>query len=124
MVETSTYDPSKISIWASKDSSDPNKLKLRITNLTNQPIAAPIVLKGFSGTSAEAYVLSSTNPTDTSAASTKSSAPTTINGYSVDGSDVEGSFQNIQPNDVQISGSTFTYTMPAYSSAAIIVNGS
>lgn len=124
MVQSSTYNPSEISIWASRDSDDPGKLKLRITNLTGSPINAPIALNGFNATSGQAYTLSSTNPLDKSAASVTSAAPTTINGVKIDGNNVAGSLATIQPTNIAVSGTSFNHNIPAYSSVAIVLSGS
>ncbi len=124
MVQSSTYDPSKLSIWASRDSDDPGKLKLRITNVTGSPITTPIALNGFNATSGQAYTLSSTNPLDKSASSVTSTAPTTINGVKLNGMNVASSLASVQPTSVNVSGTSFNYTIPAYSSVAIVLNGS
>ena len=123
MVQSSTYDPSRISIWASRDSDDPDKLKLRITNITGSPITTPIALNGFNASSGQAYTLSSTNPLDKSAASVTSAAPTTINGVKLNGMNVAGSLASIQPTAVSVNGTSFNYTIPAYSSVAIVLDG-
>jgi hypothetical protein len=124
MVQSSTYDNTKLSIWASKDSDDPGKLKLRITNFTGSAINAPIALTGFTATGGQAYTLSSTNPTDTSVNSTTSAAPTTINNVKIDGNNVAASLASIQPTTVNASGTSFSYNVPAYSSVAIVLSGS
>ncbi len=123
MVSSSTTDPTRISIWASKDSDDQNKLKLRITNLSNSAITMPVALNGFTATSGLAYIMSSTNPTDTSETSVSIDAPTTLNGVKLDGNNVNSSLATVQPSIVSVSGTSFTYTFPAYSSVAIVLNG-
>ncbi len=124
MVQSSTFDESRISVWASRDSDDPGKLKLRLTNLTSSAITTPIALNGFSASSGQAYVMSSTNPLDQSAASMTSSAPTTINGVKINAMNVNASLSSIQPVNVPVNGTSFNYTIPAYSSVAIVLSGS
>lgn len=123
MVQSASFDNTKITVWASKDTSDPGKLKLRITNFTAASITAPIVLNGFTSTSGQAYTLSSTNPLDISAVSATSSAPTTINGVKINGANVASSLASIQPTAVVANGTSFNYSVPAYSSVAIILSG-
>jgi hypothetical protein len=124
MVKSSSTDDGKISIWASKDSKDPGKLKLRITNMTGSAITTPVALAGFSATGGNAYVMSSSNPTDTSQNGTTPNAGTTINGVKINAMNVASSLASIQPTAVAASGTTFNYMIPAYSSAAVILNGS
>ncbi len=122
MVNAKTYDPTKLSIWASTDSRDPGKLKLRITNLTDTAITTPVVLSNFGVKTAVSYVLSSTNPTDSSAASTTTSANVTINGTKLDASAIEASIASIKSQTVTVSGNAIQTTFPAYSSMAIIAS--
>ncbi len=124
MVTTTTYDPTKISIWASTDSKDPGKLKIMVTNLSSAAISAPIAITGFNGTTADVYTMKSTNPTDTSGTSNKDNAPTTINGVKINAMNVATSIATITPAKLTINGSTFTYNFPAYSTTAIIVTTS
>jgi hypothetical protein len=98
-------------------------VKLRITNLSGNDITALIQLSGFSITSALAYVLSSTNPTDLSATSATAQAPTTINGVKINAGNVAASLASIVRKQVTASGSSFSYTFPAYSSTAIVLRG-
>jgi hypothetical protein len=121
MVSSTTYDPSKISIWASKDTNDPNSLKLIVTNLTNSSITAPIAITGFTPQSGSAYVMKSSNPIDMSATSNQNGGTTTINGVKIDAMNVSVSASTIQPVTIPISGSTITYTFPAYSATAIVL---
>lgn len=122
MVESASYKNDDISIWASTDTTDPGKLKLRITNFTASPITTPVTLNGYVAGTGQVYQLTSTNPTDMSANSMTSQAPTTINNVKIDAMNVDGSVQSIQPLTININGSSFTYTFPAYSSTAIILS--
>lgn len=121
MVESTTYDPSKISIWASKDANDPTTLKLMVTNVTNAAITTPVSLSGFLPKDADIYTMKSTNPTDTSAGSNTDSATTTINNVKVDAMNVANSLSTIQPVKLAISGTTFNYTFPAYTTTALVI---
>ncbi len=123
LVQSGSYDETKISIWASRDTNEPNKLKLRITNFTGGAINVPIALSGFTATSGDAYALTSSNPLDMSEASATSAASTNINGVKVDGSNVVNAVTTIQPTAVTVNGTSFTHNIPAYSSVAIVLNG-
>lgn len=124
LVESSSFNEGNISIWASRDSDDPGKLKLRITNLTGSAITTPIALNGFTASGGQAYTLASTNPLDQSSTSARSAAPTTINGAKINAMNVAGSLAAIQPTPVTANGTSFSYTVPAYSSVAIVLGGS
>ncbi|MEI7554428.1 hypothetical protein [Candidatus Chlorohelix sp.] len=120
MVESSSFDTANISIWASRDSADPSKLKLMVTNLTGSDITAPINIAGFSASSGSVYHMNSAKPTDISGDSLK--APVTINGVSIDAMNVAGSVANIKPVPLAVSGSAFNYVFPAYTTTAIILS--
>lgn len=121
IVESSSYDDSKISIWASKDTKDTGKLKLRITNMTASPISLPVNLTGFNASTGQVYSLISTNPTNTSSSSNIESAPTTLNGVKLVASNILTTGSQIHPTNISVNGSSFTYTFPAYSTTAIIL---
>lgn len=123
MVQSGSYKNDDISIWASTDSDDPGKLKLRITNMTGSNITVPVALTGFSANGGSVYVLKSTNPTDAGSTSNLQAAPSTINGVKLDPMNISTTLANVQPSPLAASGSSFTYTFPAYSSTAIILNG-
>jgi hypothetical protein len=124
LVQATSPDESRLSIWASTDTKDPGSLKLRITNFTADAITVPIALGSFAPTAGEAYELTSTRPLDVSPESTVGSAWTTLNGSTLDGNDVAGSAAKVQPKPVDVTGSTFTYTFPAYSTVAIVLHRS
>ena len=123
LVEATTNDPDRISIYASTDSRDPGKLKLMVVNLSASSITAPVALGGFNATGGKLYKLSSTNPTDTSANSATQNASTTINGIKIDGSNVAGSLAQIQPTTITASGTSFSYTFAPYTANIIVLDG-
>lgn len=121
-IESTSFDESKLSIFASIDSNDPGKLKLRVTNLTSTAITTPITLTGFNTTGGSAYILNSTNPSDISVSSMSQNSAVKLNGVSLDGANLVQSAQSIQPQSVTASGSSFNYTFPSFSTVAIILN--
>jgi hypothetical protein len=121
MVESRSFNDANISIWASKDSKDPGKLKLRVTNMTGNDITVPVNLTGFSATGGQVYTLRSTNPTDISSNSKLTSAPTTINGIKLVATNLIATGAQIQPVNLTVNGSSFTYNFPAYTSTAVIL---
>ncbi|MCC6237898.1 MAG: hypothetical protein IT299_10030 [Dehalococcoidia bacterium] len=121
MVESHSFDPTAVSIWASRDTNDPGKIKLRITNLTAAEVRTPVDLSGTRVTSGQAYVLTNPNPLDVSEDSNRQSAPTTINGFTLNAMDVAGSARAIEPARLVIEGSRFDYVLPPYSSVAIVL---
>ena len=121
LVESHSYNDADISIWASSDSKDQGKLKLMITNMTASPIVAPVSISGFTASSGSVYTLKSTNPTNIAAGSNTTSAPTTINDVKLDLNNLAQTVSAIQPVSLIVSGSTFTYTFPPYTTTAIIL---
>jgi len=91
--------------------------------VTGTALTVPINMTGFSATSGGAYTLSSTNPLDTSNSSPLSGAPEAINGVKINGNSVATSLASITPTTVNASGNSFNYTVPAYSSVAIVLSG-
>ncbi len=130
MVESHSYKDDDISIWASTDTNDSGKLKLRITNMTANPITAPVSLTGFNASTGTVYVLQSSNPTDTSANSNldpnqnTTYLATNINGAKIDAMNVNSSVASIVGFPITVNGTSFSYTFPAYSSTAIILSQS
>ncbi len=122
MVDSHSYDDASISIYASIDTKDAGKLKLRITNLTSNDITTPINLSSFTAGTGSVYILKSTNPTDLSSSSNVSASPTKLNGVTLDASNIVSTGSQIQPIPLTVNGSPFTYTFPAYSTTAIILN--
>jgi alpha-L-arabinofuranosidase len=122
LVESSSIDEASISVWASIDSDDPGKLKLRITNLTDQSITVPVYVRDTHVTTGEVFVLESEQPTDIGAESHLETAPTTINGVQLDGANVAASAAAIEPVTIAVNGSSFSYTFPAFSSVALVLD--
>ena len=123
MVKSTTYDDQNISIWASKDTNDPGKLKLIVTNLSATDISAPVNMTGFNAVSGQAYEMTNANPTDTSATS-DTEGLTKINGVALHGMTLATDLASIKPINISISGSSITYNFKAYSSTSIILTQS
>jgi hypothetical protein len=119
LVESSTNDNDRISIWASRDTADASKLKLMVTNISGSAITAPVSITGFNAASAKLYQLRSANPASVADASLTAAA--TINGVSVNAMDVAAAISAIRPVSLPVSGSSFTYTFPAYSTTALVI---
>ena len=121
MVESSSNDNARLSIWASRDSADATKLKLMVTNLSETDLPATLNLPGFSPTSAQLYEMRSVNPTDIT--NDSFNITTTINGLSINPMDVANSLAQIVPKNLEVSGSSLVYTFPAYSTTALVLTG-
>ncbi len=82
LVESSTSDEEqKIVVWASRDSSDPNVLKLMLINLSEDRADASVQLTGFTPRSGDAYIMTSTAPTSMSNPASYGDHETSINGF-------------------------------------------
>ncbi len=121
MVNATSKNASQISIWASTDSRDPGKLKLRITNMTANAITTPVSLTGFNAKSALSYTLASNNPLDESDTSHTNTADVSINGQRINAADVAGSLNAIPGRPVNLTNNTINMTFPAYTSTAIVI---
>lgn len=119
MVESSSNDNARLSVWASRDSTDTTKLKLMVTNISANDLPTTLNTTGFNAGSGSLYQMKSANPTDISVASL--TAPATINGTSVNMMNVATSMSSIKPVALAVSGSSLNYTFPAYSTTAIIL---
>jgi len=123
MVRTTNSDPDRISIYASRDTLDPGKLKLMLVNLSPDEITVPVTLQGFTANSGSLYQLKSDHPTDLSVNGASENAPVTINGTRLNGAAIADSIGKISPVAIKVSGSSFTFTLPPYTSNAIILSG-
>jgi hypothetical protein len=121
IVESRTSDNEHISIWASRDSADPTKLKLMVTNLSDKDINTPVNMPGFNASAASLYQMKSAKPADISEDSL--TAQVTINGVSIKAMNVTDSLATIKGLPLAVSGSNFTYSFPAYSTTAIVLTG-
>lgn len=127
LVKSSSSSQGTLSIWASTDSADPNRLKLIIVNLGGDAIEAVVSVAGFEPTSGKYFVME--NPAFT-AASDKAGV---IDGTSINGLEIDaGSAKKIKNSAKAITksgrtmsgvGSSFKHSFPAYSATAIILEG-
>jgi hypothetical protein len=115
MVATTAPDPQNLTVWAALDG---DRLTLRVTNMTGQPITRQVHLGDWFAAGADIYELSSTNPTATSSASATSAAPSTINGIRPTPATLGSP---IPPQKVTVNANAFTRTFPAWSSTAIVL---
>lgn len=120
-INGSTDHDQMVSIWASKKQPDDGTLRLIVNNLAYDNIDATINLSGFNATGGTYYELTSTDPNDISSNSNLETAPTTLNGVTIDGNNVAGA--NIPANQLAVSGSTLVHTFPGYSITSIILTG-
>ncbi len=123
IVQSTSYKNDDISIWASKSSTDNDKLFLRVTNMTASAITVPVVTDNYTSASGMVYTMKSDNPTSTDAVSNTYGATTKINGVKVDAMNASSTFNTIQPIPLAVNGNSFTYTFPAYTSTAIVLSG-
>ena len=121
MVASSSSEPEALSVWASTDTSDEGKLKLMVVNISDQPIDAALSSAGFQAQKASIYTLNSENPTEMGDISNEENAWTRLNGQSLDPMNVADSAQNIQPEQVDLSGPYLDWTFEPFSVTAIIL---
>ncbi|MBI2930034.1 MAG: hypothetical protein HYY16_00155 [Planctomycetes bacterium] len=127
MVESATDDPdAQVVVWASTDTADPGALKLMLVNLKWEVATARIDLAGFAPASGLAYLMVSQNPLAMDDPASFTEHTTTLNGVRLpdyvigDPSVFTNAVNAIQGQPVAVGGS-FTYTLPPYSAAAIVL---
>jgi alpha-L-arabinofuranosidase len=123
MVETSTTN-NNLSIWASTDSKDLNKLKLIVTNISEQPTTGNINLQGFTSTatSAKGYEIKSPQSI-TQSGNINADYATTLNGVTLNASNIAGSLSSVQPKSIPVQNNAISYSFPAFSATSIIIDG-
>lgn len=126
-MESQTGDPDEqVVVWASKDSRDPDKLKLILVNMKGTSQSVNIDVAGFTPRGGVYYALTNPNPTDLISSSVESGR-TTINGASVDTRPgmVQASIDAIPARPVTgIDGQQVSYSLPPYSAVALVLQGS
>jgi len=129
MVESSSSDEDKISIWASTDESNPGAVILIITNLTNETVNATIEMGNYTIGKADYYVLFNEAFASTDDGSSIIRG-TTINGLEIDSQSAYDIFESAQaiinsaiPIDIPGSVTTINKLLPAYSVTLLVLNG-
>jgi hypothetical protein len=121
MVASTSPKEEDISIWASTDSEDPNKLKLIITNISSSTIHSNIDINGFSASSGTKIVLSNPNPLDMTARSNSQDHGTTINGVTLEAGSITSALDQITGTPLQVQGSSLRETFAPFSATVIIL---
>jgi hypothetical protein len=127
LVESSSSLEDKISVWASTDSADPNRLKLMVVNLSEKTVEAVIDVTGFEPEGGRYFIMANEAFT---AASDKAGV---IDGTSINGLEIENrsagaikrSAAAIIDSGKSLSGvgSSFKHNLPPYSATSIILDG-
>jgi alpha-L-arabinofuranosidase len=113
----------RISIWASRDSADPGKLKLIITNFSDSSTAATVSVNGFTVGSGQYYELLPDGNLPGWNSSGDVDVYSTLNGKKLDIYNLNASAAAITPNTLTVSGNGFTRTFPKYSVTSVILSG-
>jgi hypothetical protein len=126
MVQSSTSDTSqKVTVWAAKDSHDPNKLTLMVTNLTGTSYNAGINVAGYTPQSGVYYELTNPSPLEITDASATDASGTSLNGATINTTSVaavQNSINQIPSRSLGSVGSQFTHAFPPYSVTAIVLS--
>ena len=129
MVESSSSDEEKISIWASTDESNPGAVMLMITNMTNETVNATIDMGDYTIQNADTYVLLNEEFTSNEDGASIVGG-TTINGLEINSQSAYDIFESAQgiinsaiPMDIPESVTTVTKLLPAYSVTLLVLNG-
>ncbi len=120
MVQTTTSDKEKISIWASRDSKDPNKIKLMVINFETSPLTANINLNGTIATTGQVYTLTSTQTITQNSDVQSQNFRSRINGVEITPNNVSN--PGIAPTNITINNSSFNYTVQPFSVTSFVLN--
>lgn len=125
LVSSSTSDESQqVIVWASRDSSDPNVLKLMLINLSGDRAKTTVSVSGFIPTSGEAHIMTSTASTSMSNPASFAEHETSINGFVIPDvsvaspQDFTDAIDAITPVQIGV-GSQFRYELQPYSLTAL-----
>lgn len=124
MLKTSDPDPTKISLYASLNKENPQKLYLMVTNLSADVVEADITISGFSPIKGWKYELQNPDPLSLDEASNGINHGSTINGYRLTAQNIVTALNeiptlpvNLREGDVNETFSPFTVT------ALVLENG-
>ena len=118
LLETGYETNPQHSIFSSKDKGDNTKLYVLIINLDGQIKDYTFSIPNVQNT--DAYVLTSTQPTDLTPASNEGSAWTRINGQQLRATDLDATV--ITPQEITIDNNVLSYQTPAYSASSLVVS--
>lgn len=128
LVESGTSDDDRqVVVWASRDSDDPNKLKLMLINLSDDRAVASLNVSGFNPSSGEFYVMASTAPTSNSNPQSFAEHETSINGIVIPDVSISSPLEfsavvdSIAPIPVNV-GPQFEYELQPYSVVALTLS--
>lgn len=121
LVASASANEEAVSIWASTDSADPDRLKLIITNLSNSEIHSTVEIAGFSAASGLKYVIANPNPLDMSSGSNSQEHGTTLNGVALEAEGIASAVDQIPGVPVTLQGSSLVETFAPYTITAIVL---
>lgn len=118
IVESSSNN-NNVSIWASRDSTNPNKLTLMISNINSTSETANITINNFNlnGATASYYTLTPQSPIT----ALEQDVGSYLNGQTLNINNLENSINAISPVTQTLSGNTISRGLPAYSVTAVII---
>ena len=121
LLSASSGNNEKVGIFASRDSKDPGKLKLMITNFATDTQPVKISTVGFNGGAAQVYKLTSDQAISAST-NINTELNSALNGTKLTAANVGTT--NITPENLTINAGAFNYNLPAFSVTSIIINQS
>jgi hypothetical protein len=125
MVQSTTSDASQqVTAWAAKDSQDPNKLTMMVTNMTANSYNASINISGYTPVAGSYYELTNPTPLEITDASAERDSGTNLNGATIDTasvSSIQNSVNALPSRDLGAVGGQFTHAFPPYSATAIVL---
>lgn len=124
MVKTSGPTPDKISLYAARDSQDPNKLYLMVTNLSAESAQVQVMLSGFSASQGNKYALTNPNPLSLTDESNGIHHGSTINGFQLTAGNITQAVNEIPAAPVTLISGGLSETLPPDSVTAIVLSSS
>jgi hypothetical protein len=120
MIKTSDADPTKLSLYASLDSKDPNKLFVIVTNLNADIANAKISISGFHPDQGTKYELTNPYPLSRDNESNGINHGSTINGYKLTAKNISNAAREIPKISVNINNGIINEVFSPYSITAMV----
>jgi hypothetical protein len=128
MVQSTTSDATQhVTVWSAKDSQDPTKLTLMVTNMTATSYNASINISNYSPVSGTYYELTNPTPLEITDRSAENNSGTNLNGVTINTTSVgsiQSSINAIPARSLGTVGGQFNHNFPPYSATAVVLSTS
>lgn len=121
LVGSSSSDKENVAVWASTDTSDPNKLKLMVINYSTEENNLRLNFPGFSAKNASIYKLTPTQTVTSATNINQQDLGSRLNGVELTPSNISN--PGITPVTATVNAEVMDYAAPAFSVTSIVLDG-